>query len=503
MLVLNEKDSKSIDQIAIKNAFTSSMLMERAAGEIKSEILKMEKIKNIMIVCGPGNNGGDGFALARLLDSHIYNIYLFCPVAYDEMSKDEKEQVDMLPRDYIIHHELIDADFKDMDIIVDALFGSGLNKEISGVYETWIDLINKANAYVISVDIASGIDVNSGQVLGCAVKANITISFHSYKIGQLLYPGKEYSGEIIVRSLGISNTDFHPSSLVYLMDEALARTLLPIRIAHSHKGSYGKVIGVGGSNTMRGALLLAGDGCLHVGVGILSLASPASLQSNSLSLRSAMSVGLDDVLGEFCGNAPKQLEEELSKYDVCFIGNGLGRSDTCKAMVKMVLNQSKNCVIDGDALYELASLLPFLNKSKGNIILTPHLKEFSRLIHQDISTIEKDLIKYGTSFIKDYPNVTLVLKGDTTIIFDASNIYLCTLGNHALSKGGSGDILCGMIAGLLAQHLKPIEAASLAVYLHGLSADLLIKNHSAYTIQMDDIINGLDAAFLKIESRMK
>ncbi|MEG2909661.1 MAG: NAD(P)H-hydrate epimerase, partial [Erysipelotrichaceae bacterium] len=291
MLVLNEKDSKSIDQSAVKNAFTSSMLMERAAGEIKSEILKMEKIKNIMIVCGPGNNGGDGFALARLLDSHFYNICLFCPVVDNEMSKDEKEQVDMLPRDYIVHHELIDADFKDMDIIVDALFGIGLNKEISGVYATWIDLINKTNAYVISVDIASGIDVNSGQILGCAVKANKTITFHSYKIGQLLYPGKEYSGEIIVRSLGISNTDFRPSTLVYLMDESIACTLLPKRIAHSHKGSYGKVIGVGGSNTMRGALLLAGDGCLHVGVGILSLASPASLQSNSLSLRSAMSVG--------------------------------------------------------------------------------------------------------------------------------------------------------------------------------------------------------------------
>ncbi|MEG0423648.1 MAG: NAD(P)H-hydrate dehydratase [Erysipelotrichaceae bacterium] len=500
MFIMSKEESKRIDEEAIEMGLSAATLMDFAAKAILEEIQKLPNIKNIMIVCGPGNNGGDGLALARLLLTYPYNVTLYCLKDESLMSKEAKFQLKQLSHPIILHQQLKKSDFKNIDLIVDALFGIGLNRPITGVYADWIEQINAAKLPTLSIDIASGVDANSGQVLGCAIKAWQTISFTALIQGQLVYPGNELSGEIVVKKIHIPTSICETYQHMSYMDAKLAARMLPKRSAHSHKGSYGKVIGIGGSNQMRGALLLAGEGCLHVGVGVLTLAFPKSLQSSALFLKSAMSLGLDDIDGEFSMLASEQLKTKLDPYDVCFIGNGLGRSEATKAMLEVALKQNKKIVIDGDALYELVSLLPLLNQSEATIILTPHLKEFATLMKLEIEVIEKDLFYYGNQFIKTYPKLTLVLKGETTIIFSHAHCFVSQSGNHALSKGGSGDILCGMIAGFLGQRCLPEVASALAVYLHGLSGDLLIKKQSAYTIQMEDIIEGLNAAFMLVES---
>ena len=509
MKIVGIDDMRKMDQEAIHEyGIPSVVLMEHAALAIMKYMCEhVSKTEHIMILCGPGNNGGDGFALGRLLVQEGYEkVKIHCTIPFEDMSADEKIYANIanmykIPILTSNHMETIKDSIEEADVIVDALFGTGLSRNIEGFYYNLITYVNKLHKYVISVDIASGVHGDSGKIMRCAIQSTVTITFECLKKGQILYPGSQYSGELIVETIGIpNNAKKHIEEAITLLDDETVRNFLPQRVNHSHKGSYGKVLMIGGSKSMHGALMLAAKAALHSGLGTLTLFLPDCISSIlSMKLEESMILSAPSREGYFAEQAVAYLKKHLSAYDVVAIGNGMGRNKVSGELVKTVLESELPCILDGDAIYEAGKMMPKLNR-KAAVILTPHIKEMSYLCHCEVRKIIEEPLRYAHEFVEQYPQVTLVLKDQHTIICNKNNMYMNTAGNHALAKGGSGDVLCGILTGLFAQGKDALKASAAAVYVHASCADELIKNDDAYSIQASDVIEKLSYIYKKIKS---
>ncbi|MDD5936996.1 MAG: NAD(P)H-hydrate dehydratase [Clostridiales bacterium] len=511
---LSASQMKSLDQMTIQEiGIESLVLMERAALGVVEEIKKHVTLKDrILVVCGSGNNGGDGFAVARILLAQGHSVDAMFVGSMAKMTLECKKQMQIAVKMGLsMRTELL---FSEYNIIVDGIFGIGLDRPVHGEFANVIERINeqKESAFVIAIDIPSGISADTGQKLDYAVKADVTVTFQEMKRGLLLYPGAEYAGNIIVKDVGIMPYQFNDQEVVYRYYEPEdIHRLLPKRMDYSNKGSYGKVLIVAGSDTITGAAYLSAMSAYRMGTGLVKILTAASIiPILRTQLPEALFVCYDGK------NASQEIENAVKWASAIVIGPGLSMSEQAKLVFTKVCDLVKKTmtpmVMDADALNILSEQIDQESKCKekrlclikervpANTILTPHLLEFSRLTLETVHKIPSILIDI-TEECTYNSELTYVLKDTRTIVASKNLRYINRSGNNGMATGGSGDVLTGIIAALLAEGLNREEAATLGVYLHGLAGDYARKKLGAYSMLARDIIEALSEVLMNYERR--
>ena len=494
MQILSNQQMRMVDTSAIEDYHIPSIvLMEHASMGIFEKLKQqVSKDSKILVVCGVGNNGGDGLALARLL--HIDGYDVKYALVEDFVSS----------QDALVNLQIVESmglekvhSVNGYDVIVDAIFGTGLTRNVESKAKEWIDNINQSGAKIYSIDIPSGICSNTAEVLGCAVKADVTYTIARGKIGLYLYPGSEYAHQVEYIDLHVPQSLFSSYDDFHLIDKEYAVNYLPIRVAHSHKGSYGRVLAVGGSRNMSGSITMAIQAALRSGCGLMTAAIPISiLHVLQSSILESMWIPLLDRKG-FVSNESISSISNISNYDSILIGCGIGRHADVIDYVRRVMDSNVHCIIDADALVALKVLKAMYNQ-RHNVILTPHLKEFADFMDVPLEEVIQHRMQYVDLFTKMYPNWILVLKSETTIIAFGDKRYINTSGNNGLAVGGSGDVLAGIITGMLAQCKDCVQASIVSVFVHGYIADQLLQRKSAYSILPTDIIHELEQVLLEM-----
>ena len=503
---MQEIDARAITECKIP----SMLLMEHAALSIFKQITSTFEYEGqkILIVCGPGNNGGDGFALARQLAIWTkHTVVILFLAETNKLSDDGNLYYEMCQNIGVTcvqtsDLEQIECLTKSSDIIVDAIFGTGLKRKITGIFRECILYINNSNKYIISADIPSGIEAGSGKVLGVAVKANITVTFELPKIGLYVYPGIDYAGKVEVVKIGIPEWVIQQAPInIYSIDSIYVKDKILPRATRSNKGTYGKALLIGGKRGLSGAITLSAMGCIKVGAGLVAAAVPECIHDiMEQKLTEVMTYPLPCENGELSLDASSSLKAILPNYTVVAFGPGIGRNNSIEKLLKNVLEIQMPCIIDADGLYALKELLPFLKERTAPTVITPHPGEMSRLVNKNIDEILENGIEIARNFALEY-GITVVLKTERTIVaWPNGEIYVNTTGNPGMAKGGSGDVLTGIITGLVAQNLNITEAAVTGVYLHGRAGDIMAAKKGIYTMLPSDLYEGLECSLKEINN---
>lgn len=503
---VNAQEMKTCDTTTMKAfGIPSMVLMERAALQVVEQLSKADfDLTEVGIICGMGNNGGDGIAVARLLHEKGISVKIILVGNAEHATTDTKQQLKIV-NNYQLPVFLINTSDKDNQeyksvlgeldsctCLIDSIFGIGLTRDVSGIYREVIEYMNHHKAKKLAVDIPSGIDAGNGQVLGCAVNAHITVTFAFAKAGLLLYPGADYAGQVVVTEIGITEESFlEKKPYLYTYSSKEIRATLPKRLAYSNKGTYGKAVFVVGSSGMAGAAYLAAMAAYRMGCGLVRLVTP---EANRVILQQLLPEAILTTYDEE-HISKKEIEEALDWGDCIAIGCGLGQSACSKNLLELVLQyKEKPLLIDGDGLNLLAKEPVDLAGYKQPVILTPHLGEMSRLTNQPVAHIQKNLVQTAA----DYANknqVCCVLKDARTVVTCGhERAYLNTTGNSGMASAGSGDILAGMICGLLAQGMNSEEASVAAVHLHGCAGDEAARSIGMRGMLARDILDNIPKA---------
>lgn len=509
-------DSRTIDEYGVPGI----VLMERAGLAVTSRIKEIFSPRKVNVVAGGGNNGGDGLVVARNLFNEGWDVRVFLTNKPEELKGDALLQYKIISKhgfkiyslnEFISHY----SSFLTHDsLIVDALLGTGLSKNITGELAEVINLINRSDAKVISIDIPSGISSDTGQIMGEAVEADYTITFGLPKRGHFLYPGARCTGKLFIEDIGFPKELLRSEELKFelLMRDDIS-PLIPVRLRYSHKGNYGHVLIVAGSKGKTGAALMATKACLRSGAGLVTLGVPETLSEIFQSrVTEEMTLFLPDKGdGTLSQKAIKVILDFLNdKATTLAIGPGIGvSSDTKKILGTLIKSSTRPMVIDADGINSIMGGKTIFLKSKAPIILTPHPGEMVRLLNltsaylekrgngqiTSIQDIEKDRINVALSFSKER-GVYLVLKGVPTIIADPDGkVYINSTGNPGMATAGAGDVLTGMIAGFLSQGLSPVHASILGVYMHGFAGDIAASKKGEHSLIATDIIQTIPLAF--------
>ena len=496
---------RQLDQYTIEHEPISSLdLMERAAQALFYEFAsRFSPDKEVFIFAGQGNNGGDAMALARLLlhAGYVATTYLFNPVSTNKPLTPECEinrnrLFSEFPETiYEIRSEFEKPVISDDCIVVDGLFGSGLNRPLEGGFAAVVNFINHSKGYVVSIDIPSGMagEENIQVDEPVIVKADLTLSLQFPKLAFFLSVNSSYLGEWKVLDIQL-----HPEAIeqtpsnLYLQELEDIMPLLKKRERFAHKGKFGHALLIAGRNGMAGAAVLAAKAALRSGAGLVTVQSAAS---NCTILQTAVPEAI------FQADKSTDLVSEVSvpdNYDVVAVGPGIStRSDVALMLRKLLSECQKPMIIDADALNILANQKELLNQIPANSILTPHVKEFERIFGQSKYSYER--IAKAQNAARQL-NVTIVLKGAYTLIATPDrNLTFNSTGNPGMATAGSGDVLTGILTGLMAQGYKAEEAARLGVYLHGLAGDLALDDQSEESLIAGDIIAALGKAFKKLK----
>jgi len=511
MIVLTPERMAKYDGYAIKTwGIPSTVLMENA-GRSTYRLTKkhyLEGKKRIAIFCGRGNNGGDGFVMGRyaLRDGFQTRIFLLCKAS--DLKGDAALNMGLYRS---IGGEIIECPdrltgvkdgIRDADIVVDAIFGTGLSKPVAGIEKKVIDEINASGKPVIAVDIPSGIDGRTGHPLGAAVHATHTFTYGYPKIGQILQPGAYHAGRLTV--IDISIPSFIEQKIGFdgrVIEGAMIRNFLKKRQPWDHKGTFGHVAVIAGSPGKTGAAVMTSLAALKIGAGLVTLLIPESLNAIVASkLTEVMTYPVKDSgTGHFLLSSYKEIADFVSDKDVLVIGPGLSQKhDTAELVRKLYQNINNPFVIDADGINAFQSNLDIIKRSKRKAVFTPHPGELSRLTEMKTKEINDDRIGVGLKFVGK-TGVNLVLKGARTVIVsDKGDLYINPTGNSALAKGGSGDILTGLVGGILSQGYTMLEASIMGVYLHGYIADTWIERNTSMDLLAGDLVNGIGEALRDI-----
>ncbi len=495
MKVYTPSDMRKADKYAIEVLdIPGTVLMDNAAGALFDSLSDyIGKGKKFVILCGKGNNGGDGYALALRLRDTFENVV--CISVFGDVPKTEdalyfyelcqKKSIAIIDceRDFDVASEKI----TDADVITDAIFGTGFSGEIKkdSICARIIELSNSNPAYRLSADIPSGIDAEYGSASAISFCAHRTVSFAKGKPGMYSYGARELCGEIEIAEIGISDSVFENFNTKYeVSDKKLILSSLPARHQNSSKGSYGKLLIIAGSKDMPGAAHLACLGALRMGAGLVCLASEDSVL-NIIKGRLSEPVYLPVVDTD---EDTQKLIEYAKSCSAVLIGCGLGTGErVTKRVCELIRSISVPIILDADGINAISGNINVLSEAKCNIVLTPHPLEFSRISGLSVSEIQKNRIKSALDFSLKH-SCTLLLKGAGTVIAEkGERVTINTSGNSALSKGGSGDVLAGMIASLLAQGASCGDAAVCGAYLHGLAGDALSEELSQYGVLPSEI----------------
>ncbi len=514
MKLITAEQMQAIDRNAIESlGIPGVVLMENAGRAAAEEILNdiHELFPGpILVLAGRGNNGGDGYVIARILADRGWQVRTLVLADENRIVDDAALMLQVLKQlsgeiRFIDSQTSLTEEFSAVDplLIVDALLGTGLSSETTGLYRMAIDLVKQSPAQVVAVDIPSGVNGSDGRVMGAAVEADLTLCFDSAKVGHGSRPGADYVGELRVLEIGIPRAarpkvDF----CCDLIDESIACGLLPPRPMTGHKGSFGHLGVVAGSTGMSGAAALCSEAGLRSGAGLVTLACPADLHAIlEVKLTEVMTQPLigqqDHLISDNCD----QILVLSRKFQSLVLGPGLGQSpQTFDAVRSLVASCHCPLVIDADALNALVGALDVLPGSADSPpVLTPHPGEFSRLTGVPIAAIEADRFRLARQFAIEN-RVVLLLKGARTLIADPDGrVRINNSGNAGLATGGSGDVLSGLIGGLLAQGLSPFDAASLGAWLHGASADLLADENGCAGLIAGDLLKTIPVARHQLE----
>lgn len=474
--ILSVGEMRAADEYTINTLGVSSEILISRAGEaVAQEILKRFKGGRVLVCIGKGNNGEDGKVVSKILSAvHGFSVSTFsAEVGFFKIFE------------------------KKFDIIVDCLFGTGLNKEITGRYKTAVEKINESGAFVISCDIPSGINGDSGKVMGVAVKADLTVAIQEYKLGHFLNEGVDYSGKVIAKDIGISVWTDTCANRITDKDAAL---LFKKRPRNIHKGDCGKVAVIGGSKSYSGSVMLSHNAltAYKTGAGYAAIAVPDCIFNVVAGINPECIIHClpDDGNGmvfDESGIKP------LLGYNAIAFGMGAGATEeTYKTLSYLIKNYTGRLLIDADGINALALFgKEILKNKKCEVVLTPHVGEFSRLSGKSKEEILSDTIGLAKAFAAEY-GITLLLKNAVSVITDGTKTVLNTTGDGGMAKGGSGDVLSGFAAGLLNRDEEPFFCVAVAAYLFGRAGEIAAKEQNSYTITATDLIAALPKAINKI-----
>lgn len=491
--LVNSREMRQYDKNTSEVFGVSSLLlMEQAALAACEEIEKSaKKEESILIACGTGNNGGDGLAIARLLYLKGYSVDVVLLGDENKATEQNKKQQEILKAYQIPVHKEIPLE-KTYHIVVDAIFGVGLTRKIEGDYRNAIEKLNTFSGYKIAIDMPSGISTDDGAVLGAAFYADKTITFAFDKVGLHLWPGNVAAGDVVVKEIGITEHSFLDRKPVVAALEEEDLDKLTMRPSHANKGTFGKALVIAGSINMAGAAILAGKSAYATGCGLVRILTP---EENRVIIQTTLP---EAILTTY---SAKKIETEVIKNaldwaDVVLIGPGIGMGETAEAILRQVLKSAAvPVVLDADALNLVAKETEILKKTHTEMVVTPHLGEMSRLTCDNVAYLQTRLLDTAKDFANAY-NVTCVLKDERTIISTPYGMtYLNLSGNSGMATAGSGDVLAGMIASLMAQGYSGEQAAPLAVYLHGAAGDCMVKETGKAGLVASDLITGIRRIF--------
>jgi NAD(P)H-hydrate epimerase len=497
--IFSAEQIRAWDASTIKHEpIVSIDLMERAAGKCADWLLLNIPDKyHFKIFCGKGNNGGDGLVIARLLHQNkkmvdVYVLEFGKPGTDDFQTNLQRLHELPVPIHFIQSTEMFPA-INSNDIIIDALFGTGLNKPLDGLSSSLVQYINSSFKQTVSIDVPSGLFTDKSSKGNTVVRATNTLTFQAYKKAFLIQENAEYIGVINVLDIGLDEKFLKKTvPPEHLLDKEIIVQIFQPRKPFAHKGTYGHALIAGGSHGKIGAVQLAVNACLHSGAGLVTAFVPrCGYTVLQTSLPEAM-VMTDEDESMITG-----LPSELEKYAAIGIGPGMGTNKlTRNALIDLIKSSPKKLVIDADGLNSIALQPEVLSFLPVNTILTPHPKEFERLFgasENDFERIEKARQKSTEH------NIIIVLKGHhTAIALPDSSLYFNSTGNAGMAKGGSGDVLTGIITAFCAQSYTPAQAALLGVYLHGLAGDYATAELSQEVMTATDLIKFLSNAFLQL-----
>ena len=502
------EEMREIDRAASETGgIPSIVLMENAAIACVKELNRDfdMRCKTVAVFCGKGNNGGDGLAIARHLSMAGVKVYIYL-VSGNDYKGDAKINYDIvsgmdMPIETIMDTDGLEYKIRSADIVIDAILGTGIKGTVRGMAYDVIRLINENARYVLSVDVPSGIDSDSGAVCGVCVNADKTVTFAGYKIGMFLYPAADCTGEIVPDKISIPEYVIGSQGIkVNVTDAGFVRSLLGKRGNDSHKGDYGKLLIIAGSSGMSGAAYMASQAALKSGAGLVTIACPESVNTAlEAKTTEAMTLPLDENDGHIAYSAVSEITENLSKVSAVLIGPGLGRSRDVSEIVRTVL---KSCrvpvIVDADAINAVARDKSVLSECACDLIFTPHSAEMARLTGLDISYIEDNRINVSRECSEELGAVIL-LKGHHTIV-TAEDLtqYINNTGNPGMASGGSGDVLAGIIAALAARGIGCGEAAAASAFIHGMAGDIAAERYGMESMSAADILECLPEAYMRI-----
>lgn len=505
MIIPSIKQIRNLDAYTIENEPIASVdLMERAAKACTDWIIqRFSKEIEFSVVCGNGNNGGDGFAIARLLTEAGFTITTFFHPSKNVQSADCRANYERLMA--ISSSKIIEIDdessvkFKPNTIIIDALFGSGLNKKPEGIYAAVIQAINDANTVVISIDMPSGLNADAvSEHVDAIVKSTFTLSFEYPKLAFFMPENEKFVGEWTILPIKLLSDYFinelTPYNFTLLAD---IQPILQNREKFSHKGIFGKALLIAGKYGMAGAAVLASKACLKSGVGLLHVHIPKSIVEIIQITTPEAIISIDHEADVFL-SIPLHNSEQ---YNAIAVGPGIGTDEKTAIGLKLLIqNYRKPIIFDADAINILSENKTWLEFIPKYSIFTPHVKEFDRLTqHHDDSFSRLNSLK---QFAIKYQCVCVLKGAHTAIAFPNGEIHFNSSGNSGLATGGSGDVLTGIILALLAQSYNPEKAAVLGVYIHGLAADMAIENNeSPESLLPSDVITFLGKSFNFIRNK--
>lgn len=519
MYVLTNEQMQKVDEETIDRICPGIELMERAGRTVAEFMIHKygPEPRKAVVFVGPGNNGGDGLVIARILAGADWScsVHLLKPADkftpdsrknYQRFSELLEKKSDVLEFDANRPDwpQRVAEDTVNADVLVDAIFGTGISGAPRGKALEMIELVNALPLPVLSVDIPSGVNGSTGEAPGAAVIADDTVTIGAPKMGSLFHPGKSLAGEVAVVDIGFPEEIIQKyASDVYLLDRIEAASRLPAREPDIHKFKAGTLLLVAGSDQYRGAAILAGEAALRAGCGMVYLGVPSPIRSQiDTELVEVITFALPATKeGTVAGDAIKTLAPYLERADAVAIGPGMGRnSHTDRFIQDLVAGCEKPVVIDADAISAFSGQSDLLTRASAPAVITPHSGELKRLLETEVPANAPELVEM-TAKAAESLGMTLVHKGAPTLVASpGEGLWINTTGNSALAVGGTGDVLTGLVGGLLAQGARPSDAASVACFLHGRAGELAAQELGARGVIASDLFFYLGGAMIELET---
>lgn len=490
MRVLRSESIKELERKADQYGYSYADMMENAGNAAVAALLKETDVKgkSVTVVCGSGNNGGDGYVVARLLSNEgafVRLLYLSEPSTETAKYMRQRFSGEVIPFEASYLYET--------DIIIDAIFGTGLSRAAENEYKAAIEAINSSAAFTVSLDIPSGLFADSNEYT-VAVKADMTVTFIGYKLCNMLYPAAECFGNTVLSEI---NMPKHLYNEVETFGEVITPPAFEKRKPNSHKGNYGTLSLICGSFGMAGAAMLCTKAALKSGVGIAKLSLPAEIYTAVTSFVPEAVCCPYDVNGDMEAVAQKA----INGASAVLIGCGLSTEKYADCLLKSVLNNyNGKLIIDADGLNILSQNIEYIKRSGADIIITPHPGEMARLCGVSVSDVESDRVGFAKKLSEEL-GVTVVLKGSITVVASNDKIYFNLTGNPGMATGGSGDVLAGIIAALCAMGNDSLESAVNGVYVHGCAGDKATECYGEISALPTDTIGFLPEVFKKFGER--